>query len=233
MTIADVRQVFERWLHLPDLGPVYVTLAAAAAHRVDGDPAWVMVVGPAGGGKTEVLNSLSGLSDVHAAATLTEASLLSGTAKKEKAADAKGGLLREIGDSGILVCKDFGSILSMHREERARVLAALREVYDGEWNRRLGVDGGRMLAWAGKLTLVAGSTPAIDQHHAVMASLGERFVMYRLAVDDADQHARRSLSHTGKEKQMRAELREAVVGLLRRPRPRQHRDAHRAPTRTG
>ena len=39
------------------------------------------------------------------------------------------------------------------------MLAALREVYDGEWNRRLGVDGGKMLAWAGKLTLVAGSTP--------------------------------------------------------------------------
>ena len=29
--------------------------------------------------------------------------------------------------------QDFGSVLSMHREARAAVLAALREVYDGSW----------------------------------------------------------------------------------------------------
>lgn len=212
--LAAVRETFERWLYLPDPGALFAGLAAAAAHRIPGDPAWLMTVGPSGGGKTELLNALAGLDDVHAAATLTEAALLSGTAKNETAKDAKGGLLRSIGSSGIIVCKDFGSILSMNRDARALVLAALREVYDGSWTRHVGTDGGRTLHWEGKVTLVAGCTPAIDQHHAVLASLGERFVMYRLTVDDANEQARRSLAHAGREKTMRAELRAAVSGLL-------------------
>jgi len=46
--------------------------------------------------------------------------LLSGTPTKEKAADARGGLLREIGAFGYLVLKDFTSILSMHRDAGQR-----------------------------------------------------------------------------------------------------------------
>mgnify|MGYP003466777145 CR=1 FL=1 len=42
--------------------------------------------------------------------------------------------------------KDFGSILSMHRDARGAVLAALREIYDGSWSRSIGVDGGRRCA---------------------------------------------------------------------------------------
>jgi len=41
--------------------------------------------------------------------------------------------LHTMGAFGILLTKDFGSVLSMHRDEQARVLAALREVYDGSW----------------------------------------------------------------------------------------------------
>ena len=85
------------------------------------------------------------------AATLTVAGLLSGTPKKQHDKGAKGGLLRQIGDFGIIALKDFGSILSMHPETKAEVLAALREIYDGAWTRHLGSDGGRTLAWRGKV----------------------------------------------------------------------------------
>src|SRR5262245_3493406 len=43
----------------------------------------------------------------------------------------QGGLLRQIGDFGILALKDFGSILSMRPDAKAELLAALRELYDG------------------------------------------------------------------------------------------------------
>lgn len=205
---------FRRWLHMPDPGVLLVTLATVAANRADGDPVWLLVVGPPGSGKTEALATLSTLPDVHAAATLTEASLLSGTSKRDKASDAKGGLLREVGDFGIIVCKDFGSILSMNRDARAAVLAALREVYDGSWTRHVGTDGGRTLAWSGKVGLLAGCTPAIDSHHAVIGSMGERFVLYRLPPVDAAQQARRALSHVGKERAMRQELGAAVSAVL-------------------
>ena len=93
---------------------------------------------------------------------------------------AKGGLLREIGDRGLLVVKDFGSILSMYRDARAATLAALREIYDGHWTRIVGSDGGRVLHWEGQVGLVGAVTPALDSYHSVMAALGERFLLVRL-----------------------------------------------------
>jgi hypothetical protein len=214
--------VFRRWLHLPDPSPLLAALGAVAANRLDGDPVWLLLVGPPGGGKSELLGPLTTLHDVHPTATLTEAALLSGTPKREKADDAKGGLLREIGDYGILLAKDFGSILNMNRDARAQVLAALREIYDGSWTRHVGTDGGRTLHWSGKVGLIAGCTPTIDRHHAVMGSMGERFCLFRLPDVDGTDHARRALEHAGREAEMRAELAAAVDRLFLRglPEPR-------------
>ena len=205
---------FRLWLHLPDAGALYVALAAVAANRAEGDPVWLLMVAPPGGGKTEIIQPLARLPDVHPAATLTEAALLSGTPKRDRGKEAKGGLLREIGDFGIVLHKDFGSVLSMNRESRAAVLAALREVYDGSWTRHVGTDGGRTLSWSGKVGLIAGCTPSIDGHHAVIGSMGERFILYRLPPPDADSQVRRALAHVGRETTMRAELADAVAAVL-------------------
>jgi len=173
-------RTFRKWLHLPDADALLVVLAAIVTNHIEGDPLWLMLVGPSGGGKTEFLSPLTALANVLQTSTLTEAALLSGTAKKEVVPGATGGLLREIGEFGIIVCKDFTSILSMNRDTRGAVLSALREVYDGSWTRRLGVDGGTTLSWKGKVGLIAACTAAIDRHHAVIGAMGERFVMYRL-----------------------------------------------------
>jgi energy-coupling factor transporter ATP-binding protein EcfA2 len=217
--LEDLIGTFRRWLHLPDPAAVLVVLGTVAANRLEGDPVWTLLVGPPGGGKSELLVSLAGLHDVHPTATLTEAALLSGTSKRERDADAKGGLLRAIGDFGIVLCKDFGSVLSMNRDARAQVIAALREVYDGSWTRHVGTDGGRTLHWTGKIGLVAGRTPTIDRHHAVMGAMGERFALFRLPDVDSDEQAARALSHAGREANMRRELSDAVTNLLDRPLP--------------
>lgn len=214
LELGQVVEAFRRWLYLPDARPLLAVLGAVAANRLDGDPVWLLLVGPPGGGKSEILQSLGGLENVHPAATLTEPALLSGTPAKERENGAKGGLLRQIGDYGIVVCKDFGSVLSMHRDARAQVLAALREVYDGSWTRHVGTGGGQTLHWQGKVGLVAGCTPTIDRHHAVMGAMGERFVLLRLPEVDSGEQARRALAHAGKERAMRAELSAAVRALL-------------------
>jgi len=213
-TINEALAVFDRWLLLPDPTPIYALLSAVAANLLPGDPVWLGLIGPPSSAKTELLNSISRLPFVAQAATLTVAGLLSGTPRKQHAGGAKGGLLRQIGEFGIISLKDFGSILSMHTETKAELLAALREIYDGAWTRHLGSDGGRTLAWKGKVGLLFGATGVYDSHHGVIGALGDRFLLSRLAPAGRGQFGQ-ALKHGGAgTTRMREELANVVVRLF-------------------
>lgn len=212
--LDDTITVFRRWLYLDDPSPVYGVAAALVANRAPGDPVWVLLVCAPSTGKTEILSAASRLPYVIPAAKVTEASLLSGTSKKEKAKDATGGLLRQIGDFGILLCKDFTSVLAQNKDARAEAMAALREVYDGAWDRPVGTDGGKVLSWRGKCGLIGGVTPALDQYGAVLSALGDRFILLRLPDANVDDFGAAALRHGEHERQMRHELAVAMAGLV-------------------
>lgn len=212
--LKGVTIAFERWLHLPDRAPLYAMLGTIAANKLPGDPVWLGLIAPPSSAKTELLNAVMGLPDIYEAATLTPASLLSGTPRKERSQDASGGLLRKVGDFGILIAKDFTSVLAMRPDTKSELLAAMRELYDGRWTRQLGTDGGRTLTWQGKLGFLFGCTEAIDDHHGVMSELGARFILCRMPTADQKQLAM-ARKHTGaRTAQMRRELAEAVQTLF-------------------
>jgi hypothetical protein len=213
--IDDTLKVFERWLLLKDHTPVLAVLGAIAANYLPGDAVWLALIAPPSSAKTEILNATATLPHVVQATSLTPAGLLSGTPKKQQAKGAKGGLLAQLGDFGILALKDFGTILSMHNETRAETMAALREVFDGQYTRHIGSDGGRTLSWKGKVGLVCASTGVIDSHYAVIGAMGDRFLFSRLAPVPGQAQLRRALDHVGNTtKQMRQELAEAVARLF-------------------
>ncbi len=218
--IDRATDTFTRWLHFDDpqvaRDQILVVAGAYVANRLDGDPVWLLVVGPPSSGKTETIGALTGAEDMFPTSTLTEAALLSGVRAKEHASSAKGGLLREMGSFGILALKDFTSILAMRRDQRPEVLGALREIYDGSWTRRVGTDGGKELTWQGKVGLLAGCTPIIDTHHAVIAAMGDRFLMYRIPEGDPDAQASRALDNVGRQAEMRNELGHAMHELVRK-----------------
>ncbi len=210
-------RTFRKWLGAKyDLDALHVVLAAAAAQNLDGDPLWVLLVSGSGNAKTETVQSLSGLTNTHVISTISSpGALLSATSRRDRSKTANGGLLRMIGPTGVLVTKDMTSILSMGRELRAEVLAALREIYDGKWVRTVGTDGGQTLEWNGRLTTIGAVTTAWDHAHTVIASMGDRFVLLR--VDSTQNRAdagRQAISNTGSETLMRAELSAAVADVL-------------------
>jgi hypothetical protein len=213
-SLAETLKVFDRWLLLPNHDPVLAALGTVAANYLPGDPVWLGLIGPPSSAKTEILNSTSRLPRVMPEGTLTQASLLSGTPRKQRDKGAKGGLLQEIGDFGIIALKDFGSILSMRPDTKAETLQALREIYDGRWTRQLGTDGGKRLHWEGKLGLIFAATGVIDSHYSVIAAMGDRFLLSRLVPVQNGQFER-ALQHVGAAgKRMRQELAEAVAHLF-------------------
>lgn len=219
--LEQTLEVFDRWLVLRDRVPIYAVLGTIAANLLPGDPVWLGLVAPPSSAKTEILNSIALLPYVYQAATLTPAALLSGIPKKQHHKTAVGGLLRQIGEFGIISLKDFGSVLSMRPDAKAEVLAALRELYDGAWTRHLGTEGGRTLSWKGKVGLVFGCTGVIDSHYSVIGAMGDRFLLSRVA--PCAGQFRRALEHSGAATgKMRKELAAAVAHLFaaERPEPR-------------
>lgn len=208
--------VFRRWLgDSYELDAVDAVLCTLAAERLEGDPLWLLMISGPGNAKTETVIASGGAGAVVTSTLSSEAALLSGSPKREKGKDATGGLLRKIGDSGVLVIKDVTSILTMDRNLRGAMLAALREVHDGFWERNLGVDGGRTLTWRGRIAVIGAVTTAWDRAHAVISSMGDRFVLLRTdSTRERVTAGRRAIANTGDEERMRAELSEAVGGVI-------------------
>jgi hypothetical protein len=216
--LGRCHDVFRRWLGDEyDMGSLDAVLSVAATHYLDGDPPWLLIVSGAGNAKTETVSSLSGVG-AHAVSTISsQGALLSASKQKEWTNGATGGLLREIGNSGILVIKDFTSIISMNREVRAEVLGALREVYDGSWIRSVGTDGARKIPWSGRIVLVGAVTTVYDSAYAVIAAMGDRFALVRVDSRLGRLSAgRQALRNVGHETEMRAELAAAVWELIGR-----------------
>jgi len=219
--LDKARGVFRKWFGDDyDMAVLDSTVAVGAGEQLQGDPAWLMHLGPPGAGKTETISNLivmhcAGAPVIAASNISSSGSFLSATKASEKKAKPTGGILREIGDRGILLIKDFTSIMSLGGDKRAEVIAALREIADGSWVRKPGNEGGQSIPWQGRLVIVAACTPASwDKAHTVIAEMGPRFLTLRSTPRDRGSVARRAMANLGDEVEMRAELRAAFRDVL-------------------
>ena len=124
--LEETLQAFERWLTLPSRIPIYAMLGTTAANLLPGgEPTWLGLIAPPSSAKTELINALVGLPFVVSASTLTPAGLLSGTPKRQQARGAKGGMLKQVSNPGLLCLKDFTSILTMRPDALLSLSLAL------------------------------------------------------------------------------------------------------------
>ena len=216
--LDDLHERFRHWFGDDyDLESLDAVLAVAAVEKfADGsDPLWLLLVGGPGGCKTETVTPLKGAGALVVSTITSAGALLSGTAKKEQAKGATGGLLRQIGPRGVMVLKDMTSILSLNPGVRAEILAAFREVYDGYWARMIGSDGGRVLEWKGRIAVVGATTTSWDRAHAAVAAMGDRFPLMRVdSTNHRIESGRHAIKNTGGEEGMRKELATLVGNLI-------------------
>jgi hypothetical protein len=206
--LDDVLIAFDDLLLMPDHGAILVALAGVVANYADGDVVWPLLVGPPGCGKSEIVNAMTTAPGVWALSSLTPQTLLSGFERKGEPAS----LLLQIGSFGILAFKDLTTVLTMAREAKAQIIGQLREVADGKTEKSFG--NGLRLEWEGKLGLIAGVTPVIDEQHAFLAIMGERFLLYRMPEVHRRDLARRSLARRGHESELRERIRTTAGDFL-------------------
>jgi hypothetical protein len=214
--LASAHAVFKKWLGQDyDTDVLDAALAAGAAARLTGDALWLLIISGSGNAKTETAQSLAGAGACVTSTITSEGALLSAS---PRSANATGGLLLklQLGNHALLVIKDVTSILAMDKRARALVLAALREIHDGKWERNVGIHGGKTLTWTGRVTVVGACTTAWDTAHGVIAVMGDRFVVVRAdsnSVASRLSAAGKAIENTGQEAKMRAELAD-IAGKL-------------------
>jgi len=189
-------------------------LAAIIANRLPLKPVWLFIVGAPGSAKTEYLNTLSTCEGIVEVSSMTTASLVSGMQVKGKDPS----LLSSLPERwGVIIFKDFTSILSLYNDMRAVIIGQLREIYDGKYNKPFG--NGKVVRWQGKMGLVAAVTDAIYTEREKYAAMGDRFLIFqpeaartreeRIAV------TKKSMSNVNSEfTRRRTELQESVKTYL-------------------
>jgi hypothetical protein len=212
--LEDVLDAFGELLILPDSAPVKIALASIVANYAPGDVVWPLLVGPPGCGKSEIVTALRDAPSVWPLSSLTPQTLLSGYERKGKDKGPPASMLLQVGPFGILAFKDLTTVLTMHREARSQIIGQLREVADGSTEKSFG--NGLRLEWRGKLGLIAGVTPVIDEQHAFLAVMGERFLLFRMPEVARRDIAHRSLKRRGREEELRERIRGLVAGFLSR-----------------
>jgi hypothetical protein len=141
---TPLREVLERWFYKPDLQAIRIVLGTIKSHYLNlGDPAWLFAVAPPGSGKTSIsIVGASGLPEVQVLGDLSENTFLSGfyghhqpgLLEKLGNTTSNGNAHTTVGD-GILLMKDFTTVLSMRGDRRNAILGQLREIHDGQFRR--------------------------------------------------------------------------------------------------
>jgi hypothetical protein len=177
--------------------PLDAVLAAARVSGTVAEPLWVIVIGAPSTGKTERLNVvLKALAseDVIALDKLTPASFITG------ARDEDGNYqdLLPILNGRLLVIRDLSPLLSMDGASRDSIVGDLRSIYDGSFTRNLGRRG--LVTYNVHFGIAAACTPAWETYHAVIGTLGQRFLIVR--IPDAE----RTMRPTDTPEERRAKL---------------------------
>jgi hypothetical protein len=139
------------------------------------EPLWAYLVAAAGGGKTALLSCLGAYRRAVFRSTVTPHALVSGFK-----ADTDPSLLPQLSGKTFVI-KDFTTTLSGPEFDFERVMAILRDAFDGEFSQSYGNAVVREYKRL-HFSLVAGVTPAI--HAKPMAMMGERFLKFCMRTGD-------------------------------------------------
>ena len=124
--IDGVHEEIAQYQLIVDEEALDIVLSVAVANFLPGDPVWLLLVGPPGGGKTELLNMFTESDRSMPISKLTKKTLLSGDINLPQGDD----LLSKMKDK-LVIIKDLAPIMEMGKDDQREILSDLRDAYDG------------------------------------------------------------------------------------------------------
>ena len=217
VTVTDIVAKLREFFVLVDEGVVELVLAAFIANRLSTvfAPVWILLVAESSGGKTEIIDMFSKLSDdqyklAYHISDLSPQTFISGMQNSSKETS----LLHKINGRMIFI-KDFTTLLQKNKEARREILAQFREIYDGAFNKDFGT--GKSVHWKGRIGVIAGLTPPALEMMAQYASMGERFISYYMIQPTDEQLAKAMKENYNKDiKKIKDELSDLVASYVTR-----------------
>ena len=208
-TLEDVYHKYGEHIHLEDTNRIDIVLATALSKKLNGIPIWLILVGASGDAKTLQLNALAGF-DTFYIQKMTPRTLVNGFQEKDKYPDLAPKL-----NNKLVVIRDFATLMKLPPHDKAEIWGQLRDLYDGFAGTTSGM--GTDVKYEGlKITLLAGSTPAIDTQILVHQDLGTRELIYRLdGNEDKDDVMNRCMDNEMNEDKIKKELNEVTVNFLK------------------
>lgn len=209
ITLEQCKKVVDKWLYFKDTTVVDLVIAGTLSILAKEDPVWLLLVSAPSMGKTELLRAMRGSGIVYYVGEVTKNTFFSGL-KGVK------GILEKIGNAELsIINKDLASILTMPHNDKVEVLGQLREMFDGLALKEFG--NGKKIEWSGRVNYLAGVTPDIENHYAVIRALGERFLYYNipnLSQEERHEMLKKSKLMERHSVQARKEIAEAMQGVL-------------------
>jgi len=215
-TLDDVHKKCKQWLYIKSTNRIDLALAVHISRQLKGTKLWLIFVGGSGGSKSELLKPLDdGGKHTFVLQEITTNTLVSAT---PNAAD----LAPQLDEKTILIY-DFAILLSLRRDDKAKIWAQFRELYDGNAGKHSG-SGKPGSKYSGlNITMIGCSTSAIDNQVLIHNSLGIRELIYRIPQHEEEQEQdllmERVFKNSNSEMLMRAEIKKVFSTFLNNLRP--------------
>lgn len=208
VNLAQLHKIYKENLYIEDTDRIDAVLAAALSSKLPGISIWLIIVGPSGDLKSVQLNAIRG-EDVFVLHNLTSKTLVNGHRNKINFPD----LAPEL-DGKIVIIPDMAQILKLPAVEKGELWGQLRDLYDGLAGKVSGM-GSRAQYENLKVTLLAGSTPAIDGQILVHQDLGTRELVYRTSGNkNKEKVMKKCFENEEYEEKINKELKEVTTKFL-------------------
>lgn len=175
--LQQIKDLYCKSFYMPKENDTIIdcVLAICLATKLPGDSIWLMIVGAPSTGKTELVNIMNKVPHVHGVSTLTENTFLS---SMRNANGKENSLLHRIGAKGMILMKDYTTVVSMRAEKKEQILAQMREIFDGALKKESG--NGVSQEWKGKINWIGCVTDVIYSVGGESAAMGRRSMVYEL-----------------------------------------------------